>query len=348
MNILLAIADRDKEYLNRIAEELQGYSDLTIFVYTSREKLEAALLKGAFDVVMFDPDISESRINFSNVKMPICLYSEETENACLYKEYDHIFKYQRISKIYKDMIRAYAEKAGFSYETGHAGKMETISVYSPIGGSGKTVTALAIASQAVKKGKRVLFLNLEELCSTDAVNPYQESGIVSLAEAVMDHHVNFELKIKGLLKQGINSIYYVEGFERLADYKAVSGDEIEAVVRQIQKSGVCDVLIADLNGCLGMMEMSMMKLSDKIIVTEKPGELCSMKMQLFLNQGIVNEYKKKMVLVRNFADSNSSYCKQAVLTAAGLIHNYGNLQLKNILHSIEKNGEIDMEKILES
>ena len=95
MNILLAIPDSNKEYLRKISEELQGYSDLTIYVYTSADKLENAMENESFDVVMFDPDLSESRINFSRVKMPICLYSEEAENTSLYKECAHISKYQR-------------------------------------------------------------------------------------------------------------------------------------------------------------------------------------------------------------------------------------------------------------
>ena len=70
MNILLAIADSNKEYQRKISEELQGYSDLTIYVYTSADKLENAMENESFDVVMFDPDLSESRINFSRVKMP--------------------------------------------------------------------------------------------------------------------------------------------------------------------------------------------------------------------------------------------------------------------------------------
>ncbi len=347
MNILLAIADSNKEYLTKISEELQGYSDLTIYVYTSADTLEAAMKEEAFDVVMFDPDMSESKLNFSKVKLPICLYSEEAENTSLYKECTHISKYQRISKIYKDMIRAYAEKAGYSYDADHSGKMSIVSVYSPLGGSGKTTAALAIASQAVKKGRRALFLSLEPLCSADILNPYQEPGIIALTEAAVDTNVNFELKMKGLMKQGINGIYYVEGFEHLADYKAVSGEEIEEVIKKIQQSGVCDYLIVDLDSSLGTIENAVMKLSDKIIVTEKPGELCSMKMQLFLRQGIVNEHKKKMILVRNFAENNSTYCQQSTLDAAGLIHNYGNLQLKNILHAIEKNGEMDITGILE-
>lgn len=246
------------------------------------------------------------------------------------------------------MIRAYAEKAGYSYESDHAGKMSVVSVYSPIGGSGKTTVALAIAGLAAKKGKKPLFLSLEALCSADALNPYQEPGIVALAEAAADESVNFELKMKGLMKQGVNDICYVEGFERLADHKAVSGEEIEDIIHKIQKSGVCDVLVVDLNSGIGSMEAAVMKISDTIVVTEKPGELCSMKMQLFLRQGILNEYKKKMLVVHNFAESNSSYCRQNAFAEAGLIHNYGNLQMKNILHAIEKNGEMNIDRILES
>ena len=149
------------------------------------------------------------------------------------------------------MIRAYAEKAGYSYESDHAGKMSVVAVYSPIGGSGKTTVALAIADLAAKKGKKPLFLSLEALCSADALNPYQEPGIVALAEAAADESVNFELKMKGLMKQGVNDICYVEGFERLADHKAVSGEEIEDVIHKIQKSGVCDILIIDLNSGIG-------------------------------------------------------------------------------------------------
>lgn len=347
MNILLAIADSDKEYLKKISEELQAYSDLTIYVYTSAEKLVNAMASETFDVVLFDPDISETKLNLSRVKMPICFYSEETKHADIYQEYVHIPKYQRISKIYKDVIRSYAEKAGYSYENGYSGHVPVVAVYSPIGGSGKTTSALAIADQAMKKGKKSLFLSLETLCSADVLNPYQEPGIVALAEAASDEHVNFELKMKGLVKQGVNSICYVEGFERIADYKAVSGEEIEDVLKKVQKSGVCDFLIIDLSSSLGTIENAVLRIADKIIITEKPGELCSMKMQLFLKQGVVNEHKKKMLLIHNFAENNSAYCGQATIPEAGLIHNYGNLQLKNMLHAIEKNREIDIEKILE-
>ena len=144
-----------------------------------------------------------------------------------------------------------------------------------------------------QKWKKPLFLSLEALCSADALNPYQEPGIVALAEAAADESVNFELKMKGLMKQGVNDICYVEGFERLADHKAVSGEEIEDVIHKIQKSGVCDILIIDLNSGIGSIEAAVMKISDTIVVTEKPGELCSMKMQLFYDRESSMNIRKK-------------------------------------------------------
>ena len=47
---------------------------MTIYVYTSADKLENAMENESFDVVMFDPDLSESRINFfkgENADLPL-------------------------------------------------------------------------------------------------------------------------------------------------------------------------------------------------------------------------------------------------------------------------------------
>ena len=57
----------------------------------------------------------------------------------------------------------------------------------------------------------------------------------------------------------------------LADHKAVSGEEIEDVIHKIQKSGVCDILIIDLNSGIGSIEAAVMKISDTIVVTENLG-----------------------------------------------------------------------------
>lgn len=85
MNVSIAIADQNKEYVERLLEVLQQYDELTIHVYTNGQKLQTAMDGGRFDVVLFDPDIAKDRLDFSKVRLAMCLYSDETRSAGLYK-----------------------------------------------------------------------------------------------------------------------------------------------------------------------------------------------------------------------------------------------------------------------
>ena len=71
-----------------------------------------------------------------------------------------------------------------------------------------------------------------------------------------------------------------------------------------------------------------------------------MEKKTFNQAAYVNEYKKKMVLIRNFAESGSRYSNALSVPEAGTIHNYGNLTFSALLNAIEANGEIRTEKLV--
>lgn len=169
--------------------------------------------------MLFDPDISEERLTFPGIKLPVCLYTDEARNNILY-----------------------ADKAGYSADFDYSQSTSIIAVYSPIGGSGKTTVALAIASKLTNMGKTVLFLSAEQLSSSSCMNPMQEDGITALVEGAADEHVNFELKVKGLMKQGANNMLYIEEFEKFVDYDAVTNDEMSDVLTRVRRCGICDYM----------------------------------------------------------------------------------------------------------
>ena len=346
MNISVAIASSDREYMERLSEALGQYEELAIHVYTGRETLTAAMESNHFDVLLFDPDLSEDRLPFQHVELPICSYSDEAKNTGLYPEEVKTEKYQRVSNIYKQIIREYAERAGEALEPDRSQKTVCIAVYSPIGGSGKTAASLAVGSRLAKQGKSVLFFSAEQLDSSSYINPRKEEGLVALIEAASDKKVNFELKLKGLLKTGNGGISYLEGFERLADFDAVTAEEMKELLMKIRRCGLCDVLVIDMESSLHALSRTILEFADKIVIVERPGELSGVKMELFAKQALVNEYKKKMVLIRNFAESGSRYSNALSVPEAGTIHNYGNLTFSALLNAIEANGEIRTEKLV--
>ena len=335
MNISIAIADSNKEYLKRLVEVLQEYEELSVAVFTSAEKLEVALEKGRYDIVLFDPDISEKKLNFYNVKLWMCLYSEEAQNIALYSECEKVIKYQRVSKIYKDVIKAYADKAGYLATFDYSQNTKMIAVYSPIGGSGKTTIALALACKYAAQDENVLYINTEQLDSSSCLDGHSREGddITVLVEAIAEKS-SFELKLKGIIKKGINGISYIEGFGRFVDYNTVTKVEIAEIIENIRKNGEFDTVILDMNSSMDAINQSIFEQVDGIVIIDKPGDIESKKMEVFSQQAMTREYIGKMYKIHNLSDKRNKVNDYFDVPVLGIIRNYGEQSLKNLIHMI--------------
>ncbi|MBR4082973.1 MAG: AAA family ATPase [Lachnospiraceae bacterium] len=335
MNISIAIADTNKSYRERLVEVLQEYEDLSVSVFTNAERLEETLQTKNFDIVFFDPDICDKKMTFYNTKMNVCMYSDEARNTNLYSDCVKVLKYQRISKIYKDIVKAYADKVGNWADFDRSQNTRLVSVYSPIGGSGKTTISLALASKLTSLGKSVLLLSMEQMDSSACMNPHteEEDGIIALLQAVVENS-NFELKLKGATKKGLNGIFYVEGFERIVDYNTVDKEEIYQVVDKIRKSGSYDVVIFDMNSCYDTICQVVFEQADSILVVERAGELALKKLEMFAQQAIAKEYIAKMYKICNFVDNNTKKSEALTVESIGNVHNYGTQALKEVIQAI--------------
>lgn len=347
MNISIAIADENKNYLERLVEVLQEYEELSVSIFTSAELLTQALQSRRFDIVLFDPDICENKLTFYNVRLSMCLYSEDAQNAMMYADCDKIFKYQRISKIYKELMKAYADKAGYMFDFDNSQNTKVVAVYSPIGGSGKTTIALAIAYKLATCGQEVLFLNMEQLDSTSCINAHtgEAEGITALLEAISGN-TNFELKLKGLAKKDLKGVSYIEGFGRLVDYNIVTAQEVGELIDKIRKSGCCDIFIIDMESRLDNVGQVIFEKADNVIVVEKSGDIATKKVDMFAQQALVCEHKRKMSKISNFMDSSTKIENQLKIPNIGKVHNYGNQVFKDVVQMISLKEVIELVGIM--
>lgn len=346
MNIKIAILDSDINYLERLSGVLQQYDELLVSVFTKKETLEQAMEQNAFQIVLFYPDVSENRICFGEEVMPICLCDDEVKNWKLYPQMAVIQKYQRISSIYKEILKCYAEYAddnGMDFY--REGSAKTIAVYSPVGGSGKTTIALAIAKKLHGMNKRVLFLSVEQLDGATVYFPVKEEGITRLIETLNGNN-NFRMTLKGILKENAEGLLYIEGFEKLVDYEDVSREEIETVINKIKQCDVCDYLIIDTGSCLDEITKTVLETVDKIVLVQRNSENADAKMKLFDRQVWVSEQKERMCVVKNFAEQNKKGYELPQLPIVGVVHNYGTILSNDLLNYIEQENGIQMQLLL--
>lgn len=344
MIISIAIADQNREYVERLSEALRQYNDLNISVFTNEERLKSALEREKFDILLFDPDISQNRIMVSGVKLAICLYSDEANNSQMYADVVPVLKYQRISNIYKEILKQYSEKAGYSAEFNYSQQTKLISVFSPIGGCGKTTLAMAVAMQYAESGYHTLFVSAEQLSSSSFLFEYKEEGNTALIEAI-DGDAVFELKLKGVAKAGVNGVSYVEGFERYVDYSDVSQAEMKKLLANIRKCGIFDRVVIDMESHVDGIANAIFEESDHIIIVNKPGELPARKIMMFSEQGLIMEIKNKCYIIENFAEPSSVYGKSLTAPVIGKVQNFGNLAVNNMIHTVLSSKQIDLSRL---
>ncbi len=306
MMIRMAIADSNEEYIQRLVSVLEDYEGLTLSVYTQTQALETALATRKFDIILFDASIYDGQTALGRSSLAILLLDESKGVPESCRDLPKVRKYQRISRIYQQVIELYAEIAG---ETGSVLGQKSVSLitfYSPVGGSGKTTAALVTATKLARKGLNTLYVNFEEIASEDCYLPQTGDKGMSEVAASLGSGVNFKMKIQSLLQTKMENLVYINHFDSPNDVEELSGEEMTELLDQMSKTGIFDYIVVDMGVALNQKLLSVFEISQKIVLVERPGSIGAKKMERFLSQAhIINNYGRKMCRLLNFDNGHA-------------------------------------------
>lgn len=301
MNIKLAIADKNEEYIKRLLNVLEEYDDLSISVYTDKKSLEKALAEKNFDVLLFDASVCEGQVPVEKASLGIMLLDEAEDIPAGCNNYPKIKKYQRISKIYKKILDLYADRSGNREILSNEKKSKTVAFYSPIGGAGKTTIALASAARLALMGYKTFYLNLEDIASEAFYLPQTGEKGASEILSCLGTDINFKMKLQGLMQVKGENLFYLNHFDTPNDIYELAPEEIEELVYSILKTGLFDFLLIDMGTSLDEKAVKVFETADHVAIIEKPDMISAGKLEIFFRQiYIMQEYGKKMKGLLNF------------------------------------------------
>lgn len=344
MNIKVAIADRDESYLDRLGEGLQRYKHLTCTRYSDPETFQRALLSRTFDVVLFDVSIlsekGDSIPDLSNVTLPIFLYHGDTEIGILPSYIEKIDKYQRVSGIYRRMTQLLHQHTS-SMEQGERAAL--IAVYSPAGGTGKTVISWKLGKQLADGGKKVLYLSLEDVPAADAfVKNGGQSGMDMVFPFARKAQEDIGSKMDGCMQEVFPNLYYLAPFSDLEDGMEVSEEEWGDFLVKLSAVGNVQYIILDMESGLSPRNRMLLLLADYIVLVEKPDPCTQAKMKRFLGQrALLEDYSYKMVRVQNFDIGNDTLWSDCGIAVAGRFPFFSAMGRADMLRFIERFPQLD-------
>ena len=301
MILKVAIADTNVDYVGRIADVLGGYPDVKISMYTDKSKLELAVTSKNIDVLLFDPSIYTGEVGLKSDTLAIMLVDDEVPIPETCKSFKKVKKYQRISRVYNKILEYYSEfcpSRGIDSE----GKTNIYAFYSPVGGVGKTTIALATAARLASMGKKVLYVNLEDIPSDGFYLPQDGEHGLSLLATQLGENVNFGMKVQSLLQNKSENFFYVNHFDSPNDSYDLTEDEAKMLLEQLATTSLFNCIVVDLGIGLDKKILSVFDIVDKVVIVEKHDNVSIQKLKTFYDQAhIVNAFAEKMIRVQNLS-----------------------------------------------
>ncbi len=215
------------------------------------------------------------------------LSSEEAEQK---PEYEEIFDYddsctvlskfsstQEIIDKMEELLFAENEEEA-PQEPLNKKPLKVISVYSPIGGCGKSLIALGLARKLRKLDQSVLIIGCDEMQSISGFLESEEFADPNLAEMLTQpgadiywnilQNVEYEGEVRCLLP-----------FEKPLSAMGIGPDELEMMVRTIKEKQDFNYVILDIGSALNTAARRLLHLSDSIVLVTEPNEISVKKMK---------------------------------------------------------------------
>lgn len=284
--INLVIAEEDSDYLNGLVRFIANNFEATfkITCFTKREFLKKYIDSGrGMDILLIKPEIYYEEIKNNNVKSIIIL-SDNKESNC--HGYPAIKKYQSGQRLCEEILNIYKSENNEKLEEDKDEKCSIVTIYSPVGGVGKSTIAISLAMRLKEIRKKVLYLNLEDLQSTEAYfNCNTNKNMSDLLYFVKERDNDFKGEVQEILMEDTGTgINYFAPVDSALDVEGLVQEDMKFMLNEMSSSKLFDYIIIDLSSKFNSSYKMLLELSSRVIVPIVEGKLVQIKLENFISQ----------------------------------------------------------------
>ncbi|MGL5649509.1 MAG: hypothetical protein ACRDDY_16840 [Clostridium sp.] len=294
----LVIADKDERYIKGITSYITNnhMNEFKIVSITDEKYLEQYLASSeVIDILLIDSSLYGKIISrrFINTIIILSPIKENNKGRSIYK-------FQSGGKIYLETKKIYMEDNP-EYEENLENIINTVvnTVYSPIGGIGKTIISISMLLKLASKSKEVLYLNFEDLASTETFFKCNDKSMSDLLYLAKDRNKDLNKELLNYLQRDNNGVYYFSPVNSILDYEIINSEDINYFIESLKELRKFDYIIIDLSATFSTKYSSIINLSNSVTTILGNDKLSSIKVDHFLKQQeslnkynfIINKYE---------------------------------------------------------
>ncbi|MDR1563445.1 MAG: chromosome partitioning protein ParA [Oscillospiraceae bacterium] len=280
MKIKVAVLDKDTNYLqklvsiftNKLSDKLEvcSFTDLNIALQSLQEaRINVLLVSDSFNI---EEAQIPKRCGFA--------YLVESPDIETFNGQRAVCKYQKFEVIYKTVLEIFSEHVSESIGMRFDGdsSVRVLTFVSPSGGAGSSSAAAACAKTLAAMGKKVLYLNLEQLSSSDLF--FGGDGQTDFGDvifALKSKKSNLSIKLESNVKRDASGVYFYSAPKTALDMLELNLEEIKRLMTDLKLTGSYDDIVFDMDFSLHAFAMEIFKKSASIVFVLDGSELSNSK-----------------------------------------------------------------------
>lgn len=278
----LVIADLDRDYLSKLERFLVvNYPQrFDIYSFSSHGKLSEFLnASEKRDILLVNSILFKRELNLKNVEAVIVLKGDGLDSVP--EGVDSVGKYQHAETLVTELLRLYSARSRRGVAIHGRSSTRAICVFSPCGGSGKTSIAAGCSILCARKGLKTLYLNLENVPSTE----WFFHGEHSQSFSNVIYHLKGSGGSLGLKLEGARTcdpetgVYYFASPENLLEMEELSPDDISRMISELKTGGLYDTVVIDMSTGLDKRNAAALKECDTLVLVLSEAEPAAVKMR---------------------------------------------------------------------
>lgn len=299
----MLVVCQDEHYLKSIEYKLtEALSDKADIAYISDYaclQIYNAQPKD-IDILLIEEKLYAEMINRQNCRN-VYLLVEDENRADRQEELGNkniIYKYSSIRVIIDKIDSKLLQNRQNTTQV----NTKLISVYSPMGGSGKTTVSVALANRLGIKGYKVLYLSAEALQDYQTLLEEEEYMPEQVGHRCAIHIESAAEEMLKFLKR--REFEYFPAWKRILPAYGINTEHLLRIATYIQKKNIYDYIVVELSSELQEAKLNFLNQSDRVVIVMRQDKKAVNKLKQFMEN--IVEWKGLGVIVCNFYDAEQT------------------------------------------
>lgn len=285
----IVLADADNIYIDRLSDFINSSFPSRIKLVSCTRKvlldhyLQASL--DDFDILLINQEFfDEGSEIYKKIKFKILLTDEKEKSNIA--GYDCIYKYQTGESLVKQMLDLYYNSNDVPPLVSGCKTTQIVSVFSPAGGVGKTSVALGLAEHLSQLGKNVFILSFETLNSVScAFRPSGSDGFTKVLLSLSDNPQLIPARVEMYKSKNQDpQLSYFEPTGCFLEISELAAEDLLLLLAKIKNEGQYDAVVVDLDSAVDRKLVSVLGISDKVVLVHTVDGTGRYKIFTFLDQ----------------------------------------------------------------